>query len=111
MCQCEAGTDAKNNKPLIDALNSGLDAVNAGCVPGRPDRAIDPIDTQTITEGRGTQSVEPGQLEAARAFGFGYRQAMTLVTPTAKGKPGGSPHDVNAVDLLTASPRGQPRIA
>ncbi|MET8876108.1 ABC transporter substrate-binding protein/permease [Nocardia sp. NPDC004604] len=27
----------------------------------------------------GIQSVEPGQLEAARAIGFGYRQAMTLV--------------------------------
>ena len=27
----------------------------------------------------GIQSVEPGQLEAARALGFGYRQAMTLV--------------------------------
>ncbi|MGW1740971.1 ABC transporter substrate-binding protein/permease [Nocardia sp. NPDC001965] len=27
----------------------------------------------------GIQSVEPGQLEAARAVGFGYRQAMTLV--------------------------------
>ncbi|MEV6222618.1 ABC transporter substrate-binding protein/permease [Nocardia fluminea] len=27
----------------------------------------------------GIQSVEPGQLEAARAIGFGYRQSMTLV--------------------------------
>lgn len=27
----------------------------------------------------GIQSVEPGQLEAARAIGFGYKQAMTLV--------------------------------
>ncbi|MFE6863351.1 ABC transporter substrate-binding protein/permease [Nocardia sp. NPDC057668] len=27
----------------------------------------------------GIQSVEPGQLEAARAIGFGYRQAMSLV--------------------------------
>ncbi|WP_371859745.1 ABC transporter substrate-binding protein/permease [Nocardia uniformis] len=27
----------------------------------------------------GIQSVEPGQLEAARAIGFGYHQAMTLV--------------------------------
>ncbi|TLF60615.1 ABC transporter substrate-binding protein/permease [Nocardia cyriacigeorgica] len=27
----------------------------------------------------GIQSVEPGHLEAARAIGFGYRQAMTLV--------------------------------
>ncbi|GAA5045801.1 ABC transporter substrate-binding protein/permease [Nocardia callitridis] len=27
----------------------------------------------------GIQSVEPGQLEAARAVGFGYRQSMTLV--------------------------------
>lgn len=27
----------------------------------------------------GIQSVEPGQMEAARAIGFGYRQAMTLV--------------------------------
>lgn len=27
----------------------------------------------------GIQSVEPGQLEAARAIGFGYRQAMALV--------------------------------
>ncbi|MFD5175544.1 ABC transporter substrate-binding protein/permease [Nocardia sp. NPDC058379] len=27
----------------------------------------------------GIQSVEPGQLEAARAIGFGYRHAMTLV--------------------------------
>lgn len=27
----------------------------------------------------GIQSVEPGQLEAARAIGFGYQQAMTLV--------------------------------
>ncbi|NUP26878.1 MAG: ABC transporter permease subunit, partial [Nocardia sp.] len=27
----------------------------------------------------GIQSVEPGQLEAARAIGFGYRRAMTLV--------------------------------
>ncbi|MGW5308708.1 ABC transporter substrate-binding protein/permease [Nocardia thailandica] len=27
----------------------------------------------------GIQSVEPGQMEAARAIGFGYRQSMTLV--------------------------------